>query len=91
MTDCINHELNIGDFVTAVFDSGTVSLFEIVGFQNATNKGPRALRGRDIVKLKRTHQNNRNDGELANKLVMKSNQAVTWVDRDYVMLYFLTK
>ncbi len=88
ITDVLGHSLEIGDFVTAVFYSGGVSLFEVVGFKRAKC----SMRGRieDCVSLKRRFKNeNISEFPYQEKLVYKNSAAITWVDPNTVMSYLL--
>ena len=91
MTDAIGHPLVIGDYVTAVWTNGEVSLFEVAGFDENARCGGRRRYRVDIIKLKRVVKEEYMSDELFKKLVKKETTQVTWVDPDYVFMYFLTK
>ncbi len=82
MTDAIGHEVQVGDYVTAVWAYGYVNLFKVIGIKenhrlNDFDKCSPAF------KLKRL-QNKGNP-------VFKKPYQVTWVDPVYVTTFFLKK
>jgi hypothetical protein len=84
MTDCIGHEINIGDYVTCPFYSGSVSLFEVVGFR----KSRRKWLGTQVA-LRRTVKIEDFDENRQKRPVYKESDMLTWVDKNYVLLHFL--
>ena len=89
MTDAIGHPIVAGDYVTAVWAGGDVALFEVADFK--TNMQARKWRYReDVLLLKRTSKDDVSE-VTQNKLIKKTSSQVTWVDKNYVMLYFLSK
>lgn len=86
MQDAIGRELNIGDYVTAVWANGDVALFKIAGSRFGNRKWqPRSLE----LKLERMFSEDWNNSN--NKPTYKKESQVTWVDPDYVLMHFLVK
>jgi len=90
MTDAIGQPLEIGDFVTAVWENAEVALFEVVGFQENTKVSSKywARRG-DVVFLKRMFTDASIKEETQNKKVKKLRGQVTKVSMDAVMMHKL--
>ena len=86
MTDAIGRELQIGDFVTAVFYSGEVGLFRIRDFVVKKHK-------KVYAKLMRTEDTGiDNPGLLTrNKPIYKYSEQLTWVDPGYVAQYLILR
>lgn len=87
LNDCIDHPLNIGDYVTAIWANSELELFKVIGFERR-NQGTRHNRA-DCIKLQRLfsdEENNSND-----KPTYKLSSQVTWVDPEYVVIHFLSR
>jgi hypothetical protein len=93
MTDAIGHQLEIGDYVTAVWGGGDVALFEIVEFRDAgiKRRNGRMRQRHDEIGLSRTWRDGNVKAETQIKLVYKTPSQVTWVDKQQVFLYLLEK
>jgi hypothetical protein len=93
MTDVIGHPLEIGDYVTAVWGGGELQLFEIVEFRNAGMKrrNSRMRQRYNEIGLSRTWKDGNIKAETQIKTVFKMPNQVTWVDKNFVALYFLSR
>jgi len=93
MIDAIGHSIEIGDYVTAVWASGDVQLFEVVEFRNAgtVRRHGRLRQRHDEIGLCRAWKDGYTRAETQVKTVYKMPSQVTWVDKNYVMLHMLER
>ena len=79
ITDAIGQTLEKGDFVTAVWTQGNVTLFEVVGFKTNVKTSSRYwARRSDVVLLKRLFNDNVTE-KTQNKPIRKTSAQVTKV------------
>lgn len=89
MIDVIGHSLEEGDYVTAVWDGGDVSLFQVVGEKKA-RAYKRFYSGKEqMIMLKRCLKKKNIKADAEDKIVLKRNTQVTWVDTNLALLYLL--
>jgi len=90
INDAIDHPLVVGDFVTAVWDSGNLCLFKVMGFAKRKRW---LLSGETYIKLDRVKNTaawTRYEN-VKRKPVLKRGEQVTWVDPNYVLIHFLSQ
>jgi hypothetical protein len=100
MTDAIGHELEIGDYVLAVFDNAELTLFQITGFAPNKKFGTRGRKA-DCVQLKRTQKkaltrwDNKTYQQIEigvdEKPIYKPKEQICYVSTEYVLLKILNQ
>lgn len=86
LTDCVGQPLAIGDYVTAVWDSGELAVFSVIG--SANRKRNHFSRKELLIKLKREFKSSE---QTQDKAVFRSCEQVTRIEKEWAILHLLVK